>query len=359
MSDKITALNKTAFAALSCHMAPAISFRASAQDGEDLPRRIKFLNWGENKGRTTGARVIVNERTLKSLAANQEAFACDIVELDYEHQSVKSHPNYKEDPRHSAAHGSVEVIEGEGVYLNVQDYTPNGLEHAASYQDVSGVARVDAKTGELLLVSSVALTQRGDVAGMEFSDHVVALSSTDPLSNKPQDTNPNTPKSTMDDTEKKDKYRMLLISLLGLEPEEGETEISDEAIAGAAANFSEEKAMSAKDDAASEKEKDDVIISLTARLDNVETNQAIAQKAALVANATAQGKQIPLSAEDIEQLPLKVLTAMIDRLEPGQVPTQSQVATEKPAGEVALSADDKAIAALLDLTEEEYKAGQV
>jgi len=54
MSDKSTFLTSEALAKISRQMEPAISFRSSSKDGEELPLRIKFLDWEENKGCTTG-----------------------------------------------------------------------------------------------------------------------------------------------------------------------------------------------------------------------------------------------------------------------------------------------------------------
>lgn len=333
-----------------CIVTPAFALRASGEGAAagELPKRIKILDWGENKGRTTGARLLVGAATLAILTANQERAAHEIVELDYEHQSVKSHPNYKEAPRHSAGHGAIECIEGEGIYLSVSDYTPNGEEHAPSYKDVSGVVHTDPG-GNVILVRSVALTQNGDVAGMEFSEHVAALAAQDPSTHQPttQPTN-----KTMED-KNKDKYRALLITILGLTPAEGSTEVSDEQITAAAETAGEQIALAAtlaekpKPDPANKD--DDPIVALNARLDKQDKDR-------LVDKATALGKVIPLSAEDIEKTPITVLSAMIEKLPAGAVPTKTEVNnTEIPSGDVALSADEQSICKQLGVTEEDYK----
>lgn len=353
-------------------LSPAIALRSEATGSRDLPRRIKILDWGENKGRTTGAHVLVNERTLSALPANQQACACDTVELDYEHQSVKNHPNFKEDPRHSAAHGTIEVEQGRGVYLNVTDYTPSGETHAPNYKDVSAVVRTDRRTGELLLVSSVALTQRGDVSGMEFADHVTALAATRSI---PPETSPNNhPQNTT--MENNDKYRALLIKLLGLTPGDGESEISDESIIAAAeSHATDQAALSAKitklekatkpaaADPAAEAPapaaaapEDDPVIALTARIDQMEKAAELREKQSLIARATAAGKAVPVADDELEHHTVAALSALIERLPAGEVPTAAAATREVPGAEAALSADDLAICKQLDLTEEEYKA---
>jgi len=152
----------------------ALPFRRGAA-ATGLPQRIKILGWGENIGRTTGARILVDDKVARTLSANQELVAIERVPMDYEHQSHKDHPNYLPDPRLSPGAGSIEVVPGEGVYLSAISYTANGEQHADSYQDVSAVVHLDGE-GRPLWVSSVALTQTGDVSGMEFSEAVAALS---------------------------------------------------------------------------------------------------------------------------------------------------------------------------------------
>lgn len=301
-----------------------------------LPQRTKILSWGENIGRTTGARILVDEVVAQTLSANQELVACDRVPMDYEHQSVKGHPNYVPDPRLSPGSGTIEVIPGDGVYLSAISYTANGSAHADSYTDVSAVVHLDAD-GRPLWISSVALTQRGDVAGMEFGEAVAALSArTAALSaDSPK------PKTVMQN-EETNPFRDKLIKLLGLTPGES-GEISDEEIA----NAIDQKLEAA---GAAKPEEKTTEVALSARLDKIERN-------ALVDRATREGKVIPLSAEEIDSTPVAVLSSIISRLTPGEVNLAgSAQAKEKPAAKVvALSADEAAVARQLGLTEEQYR----
>ena len=157
-------------AARSCVLSAAVAF--DGRSGE-LPGRIRLLKWGENTGRTTGARIVVSDVSLSQLPAFQEATASELVAIDFEHQSVPKHPNYLPDPRDMAGHGRVEIIANDGVYLSAIDYTPAGKRYASNYADVSAHAFLDSE-GNLLFVRSVALTQHGDVSGMEFSEAVAA-----------------------------------------------------------------------------------------------------------------------------------------------------------------------------------------
>ena len=301
-----------------------------------LPQRIKILGWGENLGRTTGAKIVVDDHVAQTLSSNQERVAIERVPMDSEHQSVKGHPNYLADPRHSPGSGTIEVVAGEGVYLSNITYTANGETHAGDYLDVSGVVHLD-KAGRPLWISSVALTQTGDVAGMEFSEAVAALSARRGSLSK---TEPHTM------TDSNATFRPILLKLLKL-PDNA----TDEDIVTAGAEFSEtetETPMTAEETA-----------TLSARLDALEATHTSQCRQALVDQATREGKVIPLSAELIAETPVAVLAAMVAGLPAGEVPMASTGRAELPgARTAALSADEKGAAQRLGLTEEEYLKGK-
>jgi hypothetical protein len=94
----------------------------------DLPKRLKLLKWGENK--STKGPVIVGDKTAAELAANQKLLGYDRVGIDYNHQSLPGHPNFKPDPREMAAYGVPSVIKGEGLFLEDVEWTPSGRQYA-------------------------------------------------------------------------------------------------------------------------------------------------------------------------------------------------------------------------------------
>ena len=105
-----------------------------ALKGQALPTRIKLLNWGDNETVTKGI-VKVGQNTLKALASNQALYGYDNVALDYGHNSLPSHPNFKPDPREVAGYGALEVVENDGLYLTALSYTPSGQKMALNYRD--------------------------------------------------------------------------------------------------------------------------------------------------------------------------------------------------------------------------------
>jgi hypothetical protein len=140
----------------------------------NLPKRVRLAKWGTNKARGLGpngtdAEFVVNETTLAVLPEMQVKRGYDTVTLDFEHQSDPRHPNYKAGPIETAGHGTIAVVEGDGVFFESKKYTPTGVRYAASYPDVSGVFWVNGKR-EVILISSVALTLNGAVEGAEFAE---------------------------------------------------------------------------------------------------------------------------------------------------------------------------------------------
>lgn len=320
--------------ASSAVLAAVLPFRSGGAEA-GLPQRVKILAWGENRGRTTDKLVVVDEKCV-NLSANQELVACDRVPMDYEHESVKGHPNYKPDPRHSPGYGTIEVVAGEGVFLSGIEYTPNGLEFAASYQDVSAFVHLDDENRPLW-VSSVALTKKGDVAGMEFKEAVAALSALQAPLKVEVEINPTEPKHTMD-------YKAILLKLLGLP--EGASD--DEMNAAAEKLAGESKPAAAADTAA--------MSAIEGRLKVLEGDRDSRERQAIMDRAAAAGKVIPLSAEEVEQTPVAILSAIEAKLPAGEVPLPGAKAEEKPGSNVvALSADEANAARQLGLSPEEFR----
>lgn len=316
--------------------------RGGAEVG--LPQRVRILKWGENVGRTTGARILVDEVVAATLTANQELVAIERVPMDYEHQSVKDHPNFQPDPRHSPGAGSIEVVVGEGVFLSAIDYSPSGLEHAPGYQDVSGVIHLDGDHRPVW-ISSVALTQTGDVAGMEFSEAMAVLSA---RLAAPAAVTLSAPAMTPDD------YRPLLLKMLRLK----EDATDEELVAAAEAESQEPPAP--QDPMTPDAPTATETAALSARLDLLESRATQGEREALVARASREGKVIPLSAELISATSVAVLTALVDGLPAGAVPLDATHRKVAAAPDTAvLSADESHAAQLLGLTPEQFAKGKV
>ena len=138
----------------------------SAKEGANLPVRMKVLNWGENPN-ARGKRVFVGPKFVQALKAPTYPFRK--IPLDFEHNTLEGTPAYAEtrEPRAVAGFSALEVAEGDGVYITMLSWTPDGLKTAANFADLSAACVTD-KDGNVLMIPSVALCRTGAVEGMDF-----------------------------------------------------------------------------------------------------------------------------------------------------------------------------------------------
>jgi len=141
------------------------SISNGALAGDAPPSELKIFEWGSNT--SLMGDIKVGQATLKFLDANQKKKGFDRIGLDYEHQSLPGHPNYKPAPREYAAYWTVEVREGDGVYLIAPTWIPEGFEKARNFHDLSPVVLQD-ENGEVIFIHSVALCPQGAVEGLQF-----------------------------------------------------------------------------------------------------------------------------------------------------------------------------------------------
>ena len=275
-------------------------------DAAKLPRRIKVLNWGDNPN-CHGRRVNVGELFVKCLGA--DTYPYRKVALDFEHNTFPGTAAYKEsqEPRPVAGFGTIEAVPGDGVYITMSSWTPEGEKMAVNFADVSAGAVTD-KEGNLVAVASVALCRAGAVEGMDFVEAPLSGDVSSALSGILSNTNQKG--KAMD-------YKALLLKTLGL----GE-DATDEAIQ-AALDKAAEAAKTASPDTDKEKkaEFDAVVKAAVAEAvkpieEKVATLSAAAvahEKADLIAQATREGKVIALSADALEKLSVEDLKATIEK----------------------------------------------
>ena len=67
------------------------------------------------------------------------------IALDYEHNTWPGSKAYQEtrEPREVTAFLTVEAVEGQGVFVNVDRWTPSGLRHAGNFCDLSVTPLLD------------------------------------------------------------------------------------------------------------------------------------------------------------------------------------------------------------------------
>jgi phage I-like protein len=317
-----------------------ISFAISngARDAKNLPSRLKLLNWGVNK--TVKGDVTVGAETLRQLNANQKSGGFEHVALDFNHQTVPNSATFQKDPVKVAAYGTPEVVEGDGLYLNITEWTDAGREHAASYRDLSPTPLLD-KNGEVIFLHSAALCRQGAVEDLTFYNVSDFNSLKPPTAPAPMVNTPNPldPKASL----------TKLLNTLGVQVKDGAT---DAEIIEAANNFKPAAAAAANPD----------VTALSADLaafrkdfTEFQTSREQGERDALVALASSQGKVIPLTADQIKTTSLTTLGAIVANL-PSTVPMseRGKSPAEKKAPLTALSAEQKKICANLRIPEDKY-----
>lgn len=279
---------------------------ALSADAAKLPRRIKILNWGDNPN-CHGKRVNVGPLFAKCLGA--ETYPYRKVALDFEHNTFPGTVAYKEsqEPRPVAGFGTIEAVEGKGVYLTMSAWTPEGEKNAVNFADVSAGAVTD-KDGNVVAVASVALCRAGAVDGMDFVEAPLSGGVTEALGGiiRQQANNTNERNEAMD-------FKALLLKSLGL----GDN-ATDEAIKAAL-----EKALEKKpdDNEAGKAKVEETVKAAVAEAVKPIAEQVAAlsaasiahQKQDLIAEAAREGKVIALSADALAKLSIDDLKATIEK----------------------------------------------
>lgn len=295
----------------------------AAASAQELPRRIKFLNWGQNPN-ANGKLVVLGETARRALAHPLNAWKR--VALDFEHNTLPGTAAYEasKEPRDVAGYGDVAIIPGDGAYLDNITYTPAGLAAAPNYAGVSG-GPVCAANGDVLTILSVALVRNSAVPGMVFKPVPLSAGAAGQVEQIIQAQEP----TLM-------KHKDELCRLLGLDPATATDEQiaaalktrADKAEADAAAAKAEAEAAEAAAKAAKPAEGTPpevtplaaqvaaaVGIALKPLADQIGTVRAEfdkRDKAAVLADARAAGKVVALTADAVAVLTVAQLRKVVE-----------------------------------------------
>lgn len=310
----------------------------------ELPKRIKVLAWGENNG--ANGKFILNATSAALLPQNQRKTSFDRVALDFEHNTVKGSAAYKGEPAPIAGNGDVELVVGDGLYLNNVGYTDDGTKFVGGkhYLDVSPALTTNAKR-EVIFLHSVGAVRNGAIPGLEFSlnsaDGALATLFQNLTTNSttmPDDTKP----TALD-------YKKLLLEAFDLA-----ADATDEQIAAAVKAEKDEPAGSEPEtNAAKITGLETQIAELTKKFGAIETNGATVERTALLADAARQGKVVPKAALELNNVQLKALITEL----PATVPVdQRTVETNSalPANVIELNSTQHEVMQALGLTKERW-----
>lgn len=299
----------------------------SADPSEALPKRLKILSWGDNPN-ANGRKVVVGEKFMAALSSSLYPFKK--IPIDFEHNTCPGTPAYKEsaEPRLVAGYATVECVAGDGVYLNVTRWTPEGRATASSFEDLSACP-IPNKDGDVIALVSCALCRTGSVPGIEFVES--------PLSTWPElsaviSHNPDQPENQ--EKENQMDYKKFLIGLLKLSDTATDAEI-DAAI----------KAMNSAEATPEPMNAEAVRIATAAQVAPLQASLADMARQNILMVARLDGKVVGLAADALKKFTPVELQAHVDAL-PVSVPLHAITPTHvTEAGvEVPLSADQRAIA---------------
>jgi len=143
----------------------AVESIVSLDAGENenkLPERFRVFPWGTVK--TGKGPVTLDAAAAASIREANRIESGDTVALDFEHNTVKGHPNYKGEPTKIAAHCRMEIVDNDGLYFVPANWTDDGEEFIGGrhYKDASLAAKLDA-TGRIRRVLSAAACREGEV----------------------------------------------------------------------------------------------------------------------------------------------------------------------------------------------------
>jgi phage I-like protein len=342
-----------------CHKAPPAGqgerpmflsgVKLSNQTGGDdttPPMRLLVVPWGRTE--TIEGPVVCDAATAQILPGRQKAARADEITLDFDHSSAFGANQGQ--PRHIAGYGKPEVVPGEGIYLNMTRWTPDGKKFWANYQDLSPAFRQQPGTGRVTFLDSVALTPRGVIEGLSLFS---AETETTPIT---KSTSP--PTAPIMDIEKLKAY----LTKKGVKFEEG---ADLETLMSLAAGVMEKEIGG---DPAEEKpsEMSAKVAKLEADLARVLAADATrhkasedAAKAEIVRQASAEGKILP--PEDvIKEMSADALRRTAAAAPAGTVrtkPNEGLNPNQKGGAETAvtLSAEEKEVAKHMGISEEEMK----
>ncbi len=307
-----------------------------------LPQRILVMPWGHNT--TTQGPVIVNEFTAAKLLAYNASQNWDRIPLDFEHSSVPGSATYQGEPVKLAGYGKLEVVKGEGIFLLMSSWTPDGTEYAAGghYGDLSPVVKVNDQN-EVIGLHSVALCRHGATTGLIF------LSAT-----------ANTKTSTMDPKKPQnaDELMKALSEMLKLSADATPTDI----LMSLSATLQRSEPAAAAPGNEEVKQLTTAISGLTTlvtqqgeTLKLLTTNHEASERTAILSQAAAEGKAVPAMAKDLTIPQLKLLCAELPVTVPvGERKTDATLLlTSNPGSRVA--PEITALDARMGVTEEDRK----
>jgi len=336
----------------------------------ELPSRLKLFDWGTNK--TNKGDFIVDDRTHACFAENQEAMARQTIQVDFNHNTVEGSPAYL------AAKGSPEIagygvpvcVRGKGIFLEKIDTTPHGVDKAADYKDLSP-APLATDDGLVVGLHSVALVPAGSTDGLTLesaalkalSASLKVLSVPEPMSGGPKTkVNAYANGQSSNDKLMEEETMKKIHEALGLEDGASYEQVCEklkpmyEMKGGKKGPLdsphSGTEIITHTLDAKIAAALGAAITPLQAEVTRLQTELASraatdeqAEKDRIMAQASKDGKIVPLTTDEVKEISVKLLNSVVGKLKGGQIPVELKSKTrptDKDGKEIKLTRLDAA-----------------
>jgi len=275
-----------------------------AKGAAELPGRIKLLNWGVNQ--TIYGDILLDDASAAVFDANQRKIGRERVALDFEHNTVPGTPEFErsQEPRPIASMGAPKIVRGDGLYFEQATWTKTGGDMADNFEDLSPAVFLD--NGRVIGLHSAALTKTGAVYGLTLfsaSDEITSMLRTLSAAMPAAGIQPHT--------------KIMPEPTPGTAPELAALTARLETIEATLKQLAEPNAPQ--------------LVPLSARITDLETqlktNSLTAdekERAALLAEASRDGKVIPLSADGLKLVPTAALKEIVANLTKGAVPLSAR-----------------------------------
>ena len=322
-----------------------------AKGAEGLPGKLLVLGWGRHE--TPQGEVICDDTTMKQLSAYNASKNWDRIALDFEHNSVPKSPTYAGEPVKIAGYGKLQLVPGEGIYLLMSSWTPEGKTFAADghYGDLSPVVKVNAQN-EVIGLHSVALCRHGATPGLTFLSALPAVQHASPA--KPASKAPHKkPSKAMADVTPPQSPEELFAALKGVLNLGADATAADvlaaisKAMAAKAEPDGDEAAADTKALSADLATLKGLLEKQGEQLKLLSSNVDTGERAAILSQAAREGKQVPATAaKSMAVAELKVLCAEL----PVTVPLEKRTLESTLMLSSGVNPDDPELAKIAKIT---------
>ena len=279
---------------------------------DQLPAELKIFSLGSNPSDIGD--VLVNDVSLAALEKQVAGKSFARIVIDFEHSSEPGTEKYIPPPRRHAGYGTLVPLAGKGVFLRDIRWTKSGEQYAREYADMSPTVKLSDK-GEVLFVKSLALCPNGAVHDLTFlssdpsKDDAIEQEIQDMEGLKVLEAAVNTQKQSIEELTSQLKAIQEMVSKL---------QSALDAMKTGGSEDPDPKAQAEKVTAM-----EATIQTLASDVSSLKEDVQARDKQGVIDRATAEGKEVSLSADAVKKLSIDDLRAHVEKL-PVTVPLSAR-----------------------------------